>query len=79
MVITLLPLRLYRHVSGPPHKIPDRVVTADSLYTLFNDYITCEEDTFKFIFTVNIVQKCFNLSNDNWRVLTLPVNDVQNE
>ena len=31
---------LQTHVSGPPHKIPDRVVTTDSLYTLFNDHIT---------------------------------------
>ena len=76
MVITSLPLRLYRHVSGPPHKFTDRVVTAASLYALFIDYITYEEDALKFIFAVGIVQKCINLSNDNWRVLTLPINDL---
>ena len=30
-------------------------------------------------FLSSIVAKCFNLSNDNWNVLTLLVNDIENE
>ena len=59
-------------------EIADSVVTADSLYALFNHYITYEGAS-NFIFAASIVQKCFNLSNNNWKVLTLPINDVENE
>ena len=68
---------LRAHVSGPPHEIAESVVTADSLYAPFNHYIMYEGAS-KFIFAASIVQKCFNLSN-NWKVLTLPINDVENE
>jgi hypothetical protein len=70
---------LTTQIAGPPHHLSDSVITADSQQLLFNDYLTFDEGTVTYIFAAEIIHKCFNLTTDNWKVLTLPVNDIENE
>ena len=50
-----------------------------STVTNFDNYLTYTEGSIRCIYVSSIVVKCFYLSNDNWNVLTLPVNDIENE
>ena len=70
---------LTTQITGPPHHLSDSVVTVDSRQFLFSDYLTFDEGAMTYIFATNIIQKCFNLTTDNWKVLTLPINDIENE
>ena len=70
---------LITQITGPPHHLSESIITVDSQQLLFDNYLTCTEGSIRCIFVSSIVAKCFNLSNDNWNVLTLPVNDIENE
>lgn len=54
-------------------------VTSRSRNYLFQDYLTYEEGEKKFIFADQIVHKCFNLTNNDWKVLSLAPNDIECE
>ena len=70
---------LVTQITGPPHPLSETLITVDSQELLFDNYLTYTEGPFRYIFVSSIIAKCFNLSNDNWNVLTIPVNDIENE
>ena len=63
---------------GPPQEFSESI-TANSRKLLFSDYSTFKYGDSNYIFVSQILEKCCNLSNGDWNVLTLPVNDVEVE
>lgn len=63
---------------GPPRDFTALIKPKSQRY-VFQDYITYKKGAQKFIFINQIMEKCLNLTNNNWKLLTLPVNDVEYE
>lgn len=64
---------------GPRNAVSMRVATASSQAVLFEDYITYEEGTSRYIFAHQIRDKYCNLSNSGWALLTPVINLVEVE
>lgn len=65
--------------AGPPQDITVGTITDESRGTLFEDYLTYKEGNKKIIFMHQILEKSFNLTNGDWKLLCLPVNGVEFE
>ena len=65
--------------AGPPRGIILGTITDESRGILFEDYLTYKEGNKKIIFMHQILEKSFNLTNEDWKLLCLPVNDVEFE
>lgn len=63
---------------GPPQQFSESI-TEDSKELLFSDYMTYKDGGNNYIFVRQILEKCINLCNGDWNVLTSPVNDVEVE
>lgn len=63
---------------GPPYDFHG-VISDDSRALLFEDYITYEYGAEMFVFVHNLKNKCFNLTYNDWNVLTPLVNTVECE
>ena len=62
-----------------PFEISGALVTSETLDLLLNSYITYKESCLIYVLLDSILEKCFNLSNSNWKVLTVLVNKVEIE
>ena len=62
-----------------PSNICDYTTTILSQGVLFEDYITYSEGEKRLIFVNQIINKCCNLTNNNWKLLTLKVNKVESD
>ena len=63
---------------GPPHSF-NGIISDDNHELLFEDYVTYEDGIKRFIFIHNLKNKCFNLTYNDWNVLTPLVNNVECE
>lgn len=57
----------------------NNIDTAAHHALLFEDYLTYREGQKELIFAHQIVEKCCNLSNDKWNILTCNVSDIDCE
>ena len=60
---------------GPKNGVPESIATEPTQALLFEDYLTYSEGTIVYIFAHQIRDKCCNLSNSGWKLLTPIVND----